>query len=188
MKLSNLIIFSFIYIFPASCGARAQSVTVNVTGCGFEPRSGKWNIYLNLCFHFFTLLSKQSAASSSATQHAMPSKFDGWTECLNTRLPLPTLLCAGCSVKLIFIYIFAHTTLRIFYFTFLTFLQKLNPQLYHRAPNHRPPPWLLPQWLGKLRPWTKAKLYKKHYHTFCNTDNLIGDGGTILTMWCSLCK
>ena len=46
-----------------------------------------------------------SAALSSATQHAMPPEFDRmWgTECLNTRFPLPTLLCAGYSVKLILI-------------------------------------------------------------------------------------
>ena len=40
---------------------------------------------------------------SSATQHAMPPEFGRkWgTECLNTRFPLPNLLCAGHSVKLI---------------------------------------------------------------------------------------
>ena len=44
-----------------------------------------------------------SAALSSATQHAIPPEFGRkWgTECLNTRFPLPTLLCAGYSVKLI---------------------------------------------------------------------------------------
>ena len=37
------------------------------------------------------------------TQHAMPLELGGkWgTECLNTWFPLPTLLCAGYSVKLI---------------------------------------------------------------------------------------
>ena len=41
------------------------------------------------------LITRQSAALSSATQHAMPPEFDRkWgTECLNTRFPLPTLLC-----------------------------------------------------------------------------------------------
>ena len=44
-------------------------------------------------FHFFALATRQSAALSSATQHAMPSKFGGkWvTDCLNIKLPLPTL-------------------------------------------------------------------------------------------------
>ena len=39
---------------------------------------------------------------SSATQHAMPPELgEKWgTECLKTRFPLPTLLCAGYSVKL----------------------------------------------------------------------------------------
>ena len=45
------------------------------------------------------------AALSSATQNAIPSKFGGkWgSECLNTSFPLPTLQCAGYSVKLIYI-------------------------------------------------------------------------------------
>ena len=40
---------------------------------------------------------------SSATEYTMPPELGGkWaTEYLNTRLPLPTLLCAGYSVKLI---------------------------------------------------------------------------------------
>ena len=48
-------------------------------------------------------MSRQSAALSSATQHAMPLEFGRklGTECLNTRFPLLTLLCAGYSVKLI---------------------------------------------------------------------------------------
>ena len=48
-------------------------------------------------------MSRQSAALSSATQHAMPPESDRkrGTESLNTRFPLPTLLCAGYSVKLI---------------------------------------------------------------------------------------
>ena len=71
-------------------------------GCGFDPHS-KWNIYLKLYFHFFALASRQSAAFSSATQHAMPPEFGRkWgTEWLNTRFLLPTLLYAGYSVKLI---------------------------------------------------------------------------------------
>ena len=41
---------------------------------------------LNLYFQFFALVSRQSAALSSATQHAMPTEFSRkWrTECLNT--------------------------------------------------------------------------------------------------------
>ena len=47
----------------------------------------------------------QSAALSSATQYAMAPELGGkWgTECHNTSYSLPTLLCAGYSVKLIFI-------------------------------------------------------------------------------------
>ena len=90
----------------AGRGAAALGVTAKPTGCGFDHYSRRWNIYLNLYFHFFALVSRLSSALSSATQHAMPPEFGRkWgTECLNTRFPLPTLLCAGYSVKLILIY------------------------------------------------------------------------------------
>ena len=81
----------------ASRGAAAGGVTVKPTGCGFDPHSRRWNIYLNLYFHFFALVSRLSSALSSATQHAMPPDFGGgWgTECLNTGFPLPTLLSSN---------------------------------------------------------------------------------------------
>ena len=55
-----------------------------------------------------------------ATQHAMPPEFGRkWeTECLNNRFPLPTLLYAGYSVKLIFIN-------SVIYFSF----SKINKQI-----------------------------------------------------------
>ena len=60
--------------------------------------------YFHLHFHFFALVARQSAALISATQHVMPPELGGkWgTVCLNTRFPLPFLLCAGYSVKLIY--------------------------------------------------------------------------------------
>ena len=78
-----------------------KDVTVS-DGCGFDPHSRKSNIYLNLYFHFFALVARQSAKFSSATQNAMPPELGGkWkTKYLNTRLLLPTLLCARYSVKL----------------------------------------------------------------------------------------
>ena len=90
-------------INEASRGVGAQSVTVKPTGCGFDPHLMRRNIYLNLYFHFFALVSRTSTALSSATQHAMPPEFGGkWgTECLITRFRLPTLQCAGYRVKLI---------------------------------------------------------------------------------------
>ena len=44
---------------------------------------------------FFALVSRQSAALSSATQHTIPKKFGGkWgTEYLNTKFPLLTMMC-----------------------------------------------------------------------------------------------
>ena len=51
--------------------------------------------------------TRENAALNPATQHAMPPEFGRkWqTECLNTRFPLPTLLCAGYSMKLIYLFI-----------------------------------------------------------------------------------
>ena len=51
----------------ASRGTAAQSVTVKPTGCGFDPHARRCNIYFNLYLHFFALVSRQSAAFSSAT-------------------------------------------------------------------------------------------------------------------------
>ena len=108
LKWRNKTNIGIIMVFEVSSGAVARGVTVKPTGCGFDPHSRRWNIYLNLYFHFFALVSKLSAALSSATQHAMPPEIGRmWgTECLNTRFPLPTLLCAGYSVKLIYLFIF----------------------------------------------------------------------------------
>ena len=77
-------------LIEASRGAAARGVTVKPTECGFDPHSRRWNIYLNLYFHFFVLVSRLSAALNSATRHAMPPEFGRkWgTECLSTRFPL----------------------------------------------------------------------------------------------------
>ena len=60
---------------------------------GSIPTRGNEIFTLSLNLHFFALVSRQSAALSSATQYPMTLKFGGgkWgTECLNTRFPLPT--------------------------------------------------------------------------------------------------
>ena len=79
----------------------------------------------------------KGAALCSATQHAMPPEFGSmWeTECLNTRFPLPTLLCAGYSVKLInFIfltyYFIGYNRDRL---TLLNIHSKRNKELTHNA-------------------------------------------------------
>ena len=46
-------------------------VIVNANGCGFDPHSRIWYIYLNLYFYFFALASGQSAALSFAIQYAI---------------------------------------------------------------------------------------------------------------------
>ena len=43
----------------SSRGAGTQSETLKSTGCGFDPHSRRWNIYLNLYFYFFALVSRQ---------------------------------------------------------------------------------------------------------------------------------
>ena len=50
-------------------------------------RGDEISIYLNIYFHFFDLVSRTSAALSSATQHAMNPEFGKkWgTEFLNTK-------------------------------------------------------------------------------------------------------
>ena len=79
-----------------------QSVTVNKTGCGFDHHSRKWNIYLNLYFHFFALVSRQSATLSSASQHAMPPGFSGnWERSVLTLGSVFLSWCGRYSVKLI---------------------------------------------------------------------------------------
>ena len=73
----------------------------------FIPPDEFFNIAVS-CFFIIEvkcvlLIPYISAALSSAPQHAMPPEFGRkWgMECLNTKFPLPTLLCAGYSVKLI---------------------------------------------------------------------------------------
>ena len=65
-----------------------------------SPLEGIRSIYLRLYFHFFALVSRQSAAFSFRT----PPEFgrEWGTECINTSFSLPTLLCTGYSVQLIF--------------------------------------------------------------------------------------
>ena len=81
-------------------------MTVKAAGRGFDPEDMN---YLNLYFNFFVMVSKQNVALSSATQQCQTGilEFRGkWgTECLTyTRFPLPTLLFAGYSVKLILLF------------------------------------------------------------------------------------
>ena len=104
--LLNLYKSNYYLLYEASRDAGAQSVTINATGCWFDPHSRKCHIYLNLYFNFFTLKSRQSAAFSITTRQPLPPEFGGkWEKKrLNTSLPLP----AGYSVKLIFNLLLAH--------------------------------------------------------------------------------
>ena len=63
----------------------AQSVTVKPTGCGFDPHSRKWNIYLNLYFNFFALVSRQKRGVKfrHSTRNTSRTRRKWGTECLN---------------------------------------------------------------------------------------------------------
>ena len=81
-----MIYYKFRYL-KASEASRGAGVTVKSTCFEFDPHSRKWNIYCYLYFHFFALVSRQSAALSQAIQHAMPPELSGkWeTVCFKTR-------------------------------------------------------------------------------------------------------
>ena len=96
---NSFLLFKF---FEASRGTGAQSVPVNRLVVGSIPTWGD-DILIYIYILIFLLWCRgESAALSSATQHAMPSEIGRkWAaECFNIRFPLPTLLCAGYSVKL----------------------------------------------------------------------------------------
>ena len=97
--IESVKIIKILFVLEASRGAGAQSVTVKLTGCGFDPHSRRSNI----CLQLFALVLRQSTALSSTTQNAMPLELGGkWgTDYFNTRFSLLTPLCAGYSVKLI---------------------------------------------------------------------------------------
>ena len=71
----------------------SKELTIKSAGYGFDSHLRMWNIYLHLYFHFFALVSRQSAVLSSG------GKWE--TEFLT--FFLPTMLCAGFSVKLFFL-------------------------------------------------------------------------------------
>ena len=89
-------------VYEASRGAGAQSVPVNRLVVGSIPTRGD-EIFIYIYIFISSLWCRgESAALSSATQHAIPPEINGkWgMECLNIRFPMPTLLCARYSVKL----------------------------------------------------------------------------------------
>ena len=77
--------------------------SANAAGCEFDPHTTKWNIHLSLLPF---LRSRWCPGKPRrwvlplSTQCLQNWAQSGKTECLNTRYPLPTLLCWGYSVKL----------------------------------------------------------------------------------------
>ena len=79
------------FISRTAVAQEHKCVTVNATGCRFDPHWRKYNIHLNLYF-FFVLVSRQNATLSSKPQHAMPPEFQWGTECF----PLGALCLHWC--------------------------------------------------------------------------------------------
>ena len=79
-------IFCLLSKIEATCGSGAQSVTVKSTDCRFDPHSRQWNIYLNLYFHFFALVS---------------DKARRWVPLLNTQCLQISAECGKRSVRTI---------------------------------------------------------------------------------------
>ena len=98
--IENLSLLHEIFLKELAC--LAQSVPVNRLVVGSIPTRGDEIFIYIYIFISSPWYRGETAALNSATQHAMPPEIGGkWgTEGLNTRFPLPTLLCAGYSVKL----------------------------------------------------------------------------------------
>ena len=67
---SCMLQFKIIFNLRLVVAQEYKCVTVNATGCRFDPHSRKCNIYLNLNFYFSALVSGQSAALCFITQYA----------------------------------------------------------------------------------------------------------------------
>ena len=109
-------------------------------------------------------MSTQSAALSSATQHTTPPEFGSkWrTECLNTKFPLPNLLCAGYSVKLK-----KNSTVWFIYFLLYSSRQPLRPsRLNGTASERKHDNWVRPS-LRKLIKFYKHKRKNSIIPTKC---------------------
>ena len=85
-----------------SSEASGQNVCATVTGCRLDFLLRKWNISY---IHLLVLVTKQSVASSSTTQHALPSEFGGkWGKYFiesrvpNTRVLVPSFYNAMCEI------------------------------------------------------------------------------------------
>ena len=106
VKVDSIYLLWKFYILYVIDVVVAQGTSVSkATAVSSFPIRGNGLLYINI-FIYSLWYQGKSAALSSALRNALPRKFGGkWgTECLNTRFPLPTLLCAGYSVKLIILY------------------------------------------------------------------------------------
>ena len=91
-SIGTVFMISFLYW---SQSWRSGTKCDRKTGCGFDPHSRRWNIYLNLYFHFFALVSRLSSALGSATQHAMQNSAESGEQSVLTL----GSLCLPCCVR-----------------------------------------------------------------------------------------
>ena len=110
---------------------RHDSVTVKSTGCVFDPHSRRWNIYLNLYFHFIDLVSRLSARWELPlnTQCLQNSEENG-----ERRVLTQGSLCLPCSVwdiawSWFLIYLFNNKISFVVQMFILTVTQAYIPQL-----------------------------------------------------------
>ena len=101
-------------VCEATRGTGEQSVPVNRLIVDSIP-TGEDEIFIYIYIFISSLCCR---GESVALSHAMPLEIGGkcGTECLNTRFPLPTLLRAGYSVKLIIQVCLHYLTLTILYY------------------------------------------------------------------------
>ena len=85
-------------IFWIRCGAGAQGFECNATVVGSIPIRENELLFINILI-FSLWHSGKSPQMSSPIKTQCLEKYGGkWEmECVNTRFPMPTMLCAGCS-------------------------------------------------------------------------------------------
>ena len=90
-----------------SGGAGAQSVTVYVTGCGLDSALEKMKYLLKFIFSslWWLVTAKRGVEFRHSTRDVSRILRKLGNGVSLTRFPLPILMCAGCSVKMIYLFI-----------------------------------------------------------------------------------
>ena len=97
---ANIYVFTVYNLRPVVAQVASQVRDCKHDWLWVRSRLEEMKYLFKFIFAFSRSGAVENVTFSSATQHAMLPEFGGmWeTECLNTRFPLPALLCAGYSV------------------------------------------------------------------------------------------